>query len=80
MHKLKLDLESLAVDSFQTGDDLEGQGTVHGHVEKPTTSLNDQMTCGQNTCGGASCYTCSICMTFDSMCQEQEEELAFAPA
>lgn len=74
MQKLKLDLEALAVDSFNTGDDVDGRGTVNGnYVEKPTTSMNDQMTCGQNTCAGVSCYTCSICMTFDSMCQQQDQ-------
>ncbi|HET7232130.1 MAG TPA: hypothetical protein VFJ16_19140 [Longimicrobium sp.] len=75
MNKLKLDLEALAVDSFQTGDDVDGTGTVNGHVaEKPTTSMNDQMTCGQYSCAGASCYTCSICMTFDSMCQQELQD------
>ncbi|HET6230923.1 MAG TPA: hypothetical protein VFE05_12695 [Longimicrobiaceae bacterium] len=70
MQKLKLELDALAVESFMTGDATGGDGTVLGQIqaEKPTTSMNDQMTCGQNSCAGVSCYTCSICMSFDYMC------------
>jgi hypothetical protein len=82
MRKLKLDMESLNVESFSTGHTEDAEGTVHGHVRAtdpnaPTTSMNDQMTCGQNSCAGASCYTCSICMTFDNMCiQNQFQNVA----
>jgi hypothetical protein len=82
MQKLKLDLDSLVVETFATGQGLDGDGTVHGHLLKtddPTTSMNDQMTCGQNTCAGVSCYTCSICLSFDNMCI-QNPDVAFAPA
>ncbi len=79
MNKLKLDIETLAVETFATGDEFAANGTVLGHVrELPTNSENNQMTCGQQTCFGFSCYTCSICLTFDYMCQQQEEEFVVA--
>lgn len=31
MSKLRLDMEELAVESFDTGTDTEVRGTVHGH-------------------------------------------------
>jgi hypothetical protein len=81
MRKLKLDLDSLTVESFATGKGLEGEGTVHGQLKvtdpnAPTTSMNDQMTCGQNTCAGVSCYTCSICLSFDYMCIQPQDAVA----
>ena len=36
MKKLKLEIESLAVDTFDTGRDAEWGGTVQGHAERPT--------------------------------------------
>lgn len=78
MHKLKLDLDALTVDTFSTGNDIDGKGTVQGnYAEQPTTSLNDQLTCGQQSCQGPTCYTCSICMSFDQRCQEEELEPAY---
>lgn len=35
MRKLKLDLDTLKVDSFATDADAEGPGTVHGHYTAP---------------------------------------------
>jgi hypothetical protein len=78
MRKLKLDLDSLCVDTFSTGTEGDGNGTVQGNLyELPTTSENNQMTCGQQSCQGPSCYTCSICMTIGQGCQEEELEPAW---
>jgi hypothetical protein len=65
MKKFKLDVEALAVDTFATGDNRDGDGTVRGNLyaEKPTTSVNNQITCGDQSCVGASCVSCSLCIT-----------------
>ncbi|HEU4883758.1 MAG TPA: hypothetical protein VFT45_15980 [Longimicrobium sp.] len=67
MKKLKLELDALKVETFSTGSDIDGKGTVEGFYAQqpePTTSLNDQITCGNvNTCNGAlSCVSCSWCL------------------
>lgn len=36
MEKLKLDVETLAVDSFAAGAAEAGSGTVHGHATRVT--------------------------------------------
>lgn len=36
MRKLKLEIESLAVDTFETAGANGGRGTVDAHVERPT--------------------------------------------
>lgn len=63
MRKLKLDAESLRVESFDTYADGNGTGTVNGHASypaqcfPPSGSLEpDLETCGYNTCAGATCY------------------------
>lgn len=55
MKKLRLELDTLKVDSFAAGADDSKQGTVHGHA--PTEfvcswlpSCPDQPTCGGKTC------------------------------
>lgn len=65
MNKLKLDLDALTVESFTTGADRDQEGTVMGNLyaEKPTTSVNNQITCGDQSCAGPSCVSCSLCIT-----------------
>lgn len=77
--KLKLDLERLDVDSFETGNIVAGKGTVHAHGPTGTTggpwSVNPDNTCGQatcqavvtcigETCGG--CGTAHTCFPLDT--------------
>ncbi|HEX6041206.1 hypothetical protein [Longimicrobium sp.] len=66
--KMKLDLERLDVDSFQTDAVPAETGTVHGHGPTGTGggqwSVNPNNTCGQATCVavvtciGETCGTC----------------------
>lgn len=49
MKKLTLELETLVVDSFATGDAADGRGTVRGHDTRFTEFCNTKKTCG-NTC------------------------------
>jgi hypothetical protein len=50
MNKLKLDLDTLAVDSFETSWQVFGEGTVHGEQDKLSAGANTQCG-GQQTCG-----------------------------
>ena len=60
--KLKLDLETLAVDSFDTASETAENGTVFGeqctcwtNCTCPGCPSCDNTACGQNTCGQHSC-------------------------
>jgi hypothetical protein len=60
MHKLKLDLDALEVDSFHTSWLASGEGTVHGAADNVTaggaTQCGGIQTCGEGcriTAGGA---------------------------
>ncbi|WP_420129411.1 hypothetical protein [Longimicrobium sp.] len=65
--KLKLHLEDLTVDSFQTTTPQRPRGTVYG--EQCTCYTNCtcpgcptcDASCGQNTCGGTCAGTCNTC-------------------
>ena len=57
MEKLRLDLDTLAVETFDTGQEVEGEGTVFAHVSG-LCSRNPDNTCGQWTCNGTE-YTCA---------------------
>lgn len=67
MKKLSLDLDALAVESFDTVDEASRQaGTVRGHDVSDTT-------CGQRVCGcpSGSGNTCNaLCETGDCPTQE----------
>ncbi|HET7229864.1 MAG TPA: pinensin family lanthipeptide [Longimicrobium sp.] len=57
MRKLKLQLDSLEVESFSTDEVKEEIGTVHAHVSLACTNAPNGTTCNGNaTCDGA--YTC----------------------
>ena len=60
MNKLKLSLESLAVESFDTTNTDKAKGTVFGEQCTCWTQ------CGQNTCPG--CPTCANYNTCDATC------------
>jgi hypothetical protein len=61
MRKLTLQLENLAVESFETGAQQEPRGTVNAHVSQFCTRRNPTCdgigyTCdGGYTCGGDTC-------------------------
>jgi hypothetical protein len=73
MRKLKLELEGLDVQSFETGQDELAVGTVRGASPSPSTyygcTYTDYFTC-ENTCNTCDQYTCFIsclgtCFTCD---------------
>lgn len=59
MNKMKLELEALVVESFDTGEAKGARGTVHAHATLRCTNYCDteNFTCdGAATCAGE--YTC----------------------
>lgn len=64
--KLKLNLEDLGVESFETAGARDAAGTVHGHAitEPETFQVNDMCTAGCTeyceTDGGGAGYTCDV--------------------
>lgn len=74
MKKIRLDVEELAVDSFDTASDREGRGTVRGN--EPSI---DEHSCWHGTgcwypsvnCTDASC-TCYENQTFFPCCEMME--------
>ncbi|HEU0300093.1 MAG TPA: hypothetical protein VFR37_11575 [Longimicrobium sp.] len=56
MQKLKLGLENLQVESFDTGAGDDSRGTVHGHATQFCTRFNGVTCNGGYTCDGG--YTC----------------------
>lgn len=63
MRKLKLDLEELAVDSFDTrAEDGDARGTVRAHESEGggcNYATYEYVSCDYSDCGGASCaYQC----------------------
>jgi hypothetical protein len=69
MGKLTLDLDALAVESFDTRPAGPGRGTVRGHDECPThdcTLQND--TCGCTDEWDTCWKSCDPCATCDTSC------------
>jgi hypothetical protein len=65
MRKLTLDLEDLAVESFQTADgDAAARGTVHGEADSQTACPTIGSPCPVWTAK----VSCDIPCTFDSDC------------
>jgi hypothetical protein len=61
MRKMKLDVETLAVDSFRTAAaNAEARGTVRAHVTMGSSCLNSCYTCRGLTCEytGSPCVAC----------------------
>ncbi|HEX2080904.1 MAG TPA: hypothetical protein VHG08_24590 [Longimicrobium sp.] len=57
MKKIRLDPEHLRVDSFATGADDAGGGTVDGHWSQPGTCDGRVATCQAGGTCGPDCYT-----------------------
>lgn len=63
MRKLKLDLHTLRVESFQAvADDTMRRGTVRGNDATPYCSEEKGCSVGYDTCGGESCAI-TACLT-----------------
>lgn len=66
MRKLQLDLETLAVESFATGEAKSG-GTVRGEESAgetcgcpaPPPTGKSECTCPPSDCGWSCCYSCT---------------------
>lgn len=70
MKKLKLEMEELRVESFQTEQSAGEEGTVIGHYLTPHCSGDNGYTCDYS-CGGqyASCIaTCGTCGVTECGC------------
>jgi len=57
MHKLKLDVESLAVESFEAAANAGSPGTVHAREGEPTPIVK---TLPLSNCVYSACATCGI--------------------
>lgn len=80
--KMKLDVDAVQVESFETSPASGGEGTVHAHATKINSCVPTDCTCetdcgcsGQWTCpgsvpgtcdGGATCY--QTCRTGQCIC------------
>lgn len=71
MKKVRLELDTLNVDSFATAQQTRGQGTVRGHApsQYPCTVYDTCQPTGGDTGGGSGFYTCGnantcgLCLT-----------------
>lgn len=61
MLKLKLNVEELAVESFETADGTAGRGTVRGQAITPSACPTDAYDCDPNTQGGSCIMKCTSC-------------------
>ena len=72
--KLKLSLDALEVESFETADSLPGKGTVAAaravlgtdDTQKPDCNVSGSPSCAYSFCGDDSCDTCD----YNSYCGE----------
>ena len=70
MHKLKLDLDTLAVQSFHTGNTVAPVGTVKAHAPPTQIFCTQQFSCA-TYCGATGCPVESIdygCISDPSRC------------
>lgn len=72
MKKLTLDLDALAVESFDAETPDAGQGTVQGRQQSVYDTCYGQQTCGGNTCADSCDGVCGsyYCVTGDGSCDE----------
>jgi hypothetical protein len=63
MRKLRLEIEELAVESFQTTDARDGSGTVFGREEYTYITCPTDPECNTYgaSCAVSRCYTCRSC-------------------
>jgi hypothetical protein len=68
MKKLKLDVEQLAVESFDAGEEEKRDGTVRGYISI-ACDPSEPDTCAGYTCdgGGPTCDTCPK-DSYDTQC------------
>ena len=57
--KKKLEIESLAVDSFETSSPEHGRGTVHGRADIQPTPPEYECTCGPSCLCPSAPYYCA---------------------
>jgi hypothetical protein len=69
MKKLRLPLDGLEVESFDTGDAPGERGTVHAHYPLSNQHCNSEWSC-RDTCYFYSCYDtdCGCNPTYDVAC------------
>ncbi len=68
MKKLKLTVDALRVESFETADEeMEQRGTVHGNASD-STCIERRCQCFERTDWDVTCGTCGIEPTCDSAC------------
>lgn len=80
MRKLKLDLDNLAVESFQTADgDAAARGTVHGEANGQTAfggpcpvwtaKVSCEIACTYDSCAGTCANSCpETCFSCEATC------------
>lgn len=79
MRKMKLNLESLNVESFATASAARGQGTVLGHVK--TNGANTQCASAYDACPTGFCAPTydATCDTYDpNLCPSADDACASA--
>ena len=59
MAKVKLEIDALRVESFDTASPAAGQGTVRGHQEEPGDAV--ALLTDWKTCQGAECTARTLC-------------------
>ena len=69
MRKIKLEIESLSVESFETAAAAGEMGTVFGN--EPTNGNNQECRSAVDACPTRLCET-SICVTYDLACETLE--------
>ena len=70
MPKIRLDLETLSVETFDTVErDGSAEGTVFGQVDTIQRYCSDGQTCQESVCGGCTGATdCGTCETYCGTC------------
>ncbi|HET7229245.1 MAG TPA: hypothetical protein VFJ16_04550 [Longimicrobium sp.] len=77
MKKLSLDLDQLAVESFDTGTPLRPRGTVRGNDLSDTTCVERLCQCGTTTCANDSIQiSCDV--TCNGTCDESCDGTCYA--
>jgi hypothetical protein len=59
MRKLKLDIETLSVESFAVDPEAQGQGTVKGHSPSPPWTIVEPTVCEDASCVWTQCNNIS---------------------
>ncbi len=73
MKKLRLDLEGLAVESFDTEPASGDRGTVRGHAEYTVFCATPECTGPNGTsCNWSACHTCAGSCESDVTCPREE--------